>query len=363
MIKFIPITRLYNDVGEQYFDLVKTLYQTADNHFESEWTTEVEKILANLCQRKYAFLTTSGTMGIMIMLLAAGVKPGDKVISTSYSCPATVMPVDAVGAKSIFYDINKFGSQDVTNIKNEAKAIVVTGLYGDSSDLDAIDHPMVLHDSAQNFCGTYNNKPTPSYGTMSILSFNENKNCPIFGTYGTVLTDDDTLAESIKLMRKNGYKNREVGITHRGIGAQPHEDKALQIYCSLQHLDKWQKRRKQITDYYKEQLAKLNVTVRPSPDYSVSSNHKFCIFVNDKKEFRDKIKEQGVECHMHYTNNFAKTPLLSDNPRDMYFTDKYVKHAITIPSNPWLTDAECETVIEKIKQVINKNDKGVIIDG
>ena len=105
MIKFIPTTRLYDDVGEQYFDLVKKLYKTADNHFESEWTEKVETLLAKLCQRKYAFLTTSGTMGIHIMLLAAGVQPGDKVISTSYSCPASVMPVNAIGAKSIFYDV------------------------------------------------------------------------------------------------------------------------------------------------------------------------------------------------------------------------------------------------------------------
>ena len=48
MIKFIPTTRLNDDVGEQYFDLVKNLYQTADNHFESEWTTKVEKLLANI---------------------------------------------------------------------------------------------------------------------------------------------------------------------------------------------------------------------------------------------------------------------------------------------------------------------------
>jgi dTDP-4-amino-4,6-dideoxygalactose transaminase len=132
----------------------------------------------------------------------------------------------------------------------------------------------------------------------------------------------------------------------------------------LQHLDKWQKRRKLIADYFTEELTKLNVTVRPTPNYnSVTSNHKFAIFVNDKVEFRNKIKEHGVECRVHYTNNFARSSLISDNPRDMYFTDKYVQHALTIPSSPWLTDAECETVIEKIKQVINKNDQGVIING
>ena len=107
MVKFIPINRLYNDIGEEYLDLVSTLYKTADTHFEDHYTTECETLLKKICGRKHALLTTSGTASINIMLLAADINPGDNVITTSYSCPATVMPIKLMGANPIFYDINR----------------------------------------------------------------------------------------------------------------------------------------------------------------------------------------------------------------------------------------------------------------
>lgn len=366
MVKFIPINRLYNDIGEQYLDLVSTLYKTADTHFEDHYTTECETLLKNICGRKHALLTTSGTASINIMLLAADINPGDNVITTSYSCPATVMPIKLMGANPIFYDVNRYGCQDVADITHTAKAILVTGLYGDSCDFDKIDHPMVLNDSAQCMGGLYKNKSSVSYGDMSILSFATNKNCPVFGTYGAVLTDDDNLAKKVWLMRRNGYKNRDVGnnITHIGMNAQPHEDKALQLFCSLGHLEKWQTRRAEIGKYYQEELEKLNINVRPSPSYSKTNNHKFCIFVDNKSLFRDKMMEYGVECQTHYTYNFSKVPLLSKQlDSNFQYTEQYKKHAISLPNSPWLTDVEAETVIQTIKKCMTDADKGVTING
>tara|TARA_A100001011_G_scaffold17678_1_gene18303 strand:+ start:201 stop:1301 length:1101 start_codon:yes stop_codon:yes gene_type:complete len=366
MVKFIPINRLYNDIGEEYLDLVSTLYKTADTHFEDHYTTECETLLKKICGRKHALLTTSGTASINIMLLAADINPGDNVITTSYSCPATVMPIKLMGANPIFYDINRYGCQDVSNITHTAKAILVTGLYGDSCDFEKIDHPMVLNDSAQCMGGLYKNKSSVSYGDMSILSFATNKNCPVFGTYGAVLTDNDALADKIWLMRRNGYRNRDVGnsIQHIGINAQPHEDKALQLYCSLQHLEKWQMRRKQIADFYKDELKKLDITVRPSPSYSETNNHKFCIFVDNKTMLRDKMLDNGVECQLHYTYNFSQVPLLSNQlDSDFKFTEQFKQHAISLPSSPWLTDTEAETVVQTLKKCITDADKGVKING
>lgn len=364
MIDFIPIKRLYSDIGEQYFDLLHDLYSNHDKHFENVYTKKCEDILKNICNRKHAFLTTSGTSSITIMLLAAGVKAGDKVITTTYSCPATVMPIKVQGAEPIFYDINKFGSQDISDIKHDAKAIIVTGLYGDSCDYDQLDHSMVLNDSAQCFGGYYKEIPSPKFGDMSILSFSTNKNCPIFGTYGAVLTDNDELADKIFLIRRNGYRNRDVGneITEVGINAQPHEDKALQLFCSLQHFEKWQTRRKAIAEYYKSELDKLEVAYRPSPNYSKTNNHKFCIFVDNKKNFRDKMEFEQVECQQHYTYNFSKVDILSsDTSQNFKFTESYVKHAISIPSSPWMSDAECEHVIQSVKKCITAKDKGVLL--
>ena len=125
-------------------------------------------------------------------------------------------------------------------------------------------------------------------------------------------------------------------------------------------LDKWQARRQEIADLYKEKLINLGVAIRPSPEFSVSNNHKFVILVANKQDFRDKMFDQGVETQLHYTYNFMKTPVLSnDTAKNMPGTEFYQKHAISIPSNPWLSDKETVHVIEAIKKCLTKEDQAL----
>lgn len=369
MIKFIPISRMYALIKDQYFNCLEDVYNQ-DGQFEGPYCKKAEQKLQDLTGRKHALLVTSGTAGIMAMLLAQGIKPGDEVICINYSCPATVMPVMVLGATPVFVDIDRYGQMDLSNIKNKitdkTKAILTTGLYGDTFDYDAIKDlgVPILNDSAQSFFNKYKGQENTKLGRMSILSFSTNKNVPVFGTYGAVFTDDDELAKQLYVIRRNGYLNRDVGtaINYIGFNAQPHADKSAQLFCSLQHAEKFQKRRLEIANYYKHELGRLNICVRPSPAYSVSNNHKFTILVSNKHAFRDKMADKEVATQLHYTYNFAKTPLFGYNSQDKFpMTDFYVKHAISIPASPWHTDSEIEKVVEAIKQVATKEDMDVQI--
>lgn len=359
-IKFIPVSRIYNDLKTKLEPRMNFVYNQ-DNHFEGEFTKQCEDFLKSYTGRKYAFVTTSGTASITIMLMAAGAKPGSKVASTNYSCPATVMPIKMLSAIPVYNDINLYGQQDFTNL-SDVDFILATGLYGDCYDHDQIkniDVP-ILNDSAQSFGAKYNDKESTSLGDMSIISFSTNKNCPIFGTYGAVLTDNQEYAEKIFLMRRNGYRSRDVGtgIEHIGMNAQPHEDKSVQLLCSLEKLPQWQNTRQNIANDLDVALKKLDVCLRKSPSYSTKNNHKYCIFVEDKWQFRDKMSKFGVECHLHYTYNFSKTPVLKGETLSEYpWTEFYRKHAISIPSNPWLTVKEINYIINSIEKCITKEDR------
>jgi len=270
-----------------------------------------------------------------------------------------------LGAVPVFTDLNKYGQQDLTKVKSlitdKTKAIMITDLYGDCNDYDAVlDLGLpVLNDSAQSFLTTYKGRQTVSIGDMSIISFSTNKNCPVFGTYGSISTDHDGLADMLRVMRKNGYENRDVGesINYIGMNANPTEDKAVQLLCSLEMLPKWQQRRQEIAELYREKLSTIGVCLRPSPEYSKTNNHKFSLLVENKWQFRDKMSAQGVETQLHYTYNFAKTPVFTDRPNiEMPGTEFYQHHAISIPSNPWLTDQETDQIIEAVKKSITKED-------
>jgi|TARA_R110000823_G_scaffold273758_1_gene392763 dTDP-4-amino-4,6-dideoxygalactose transaminase len=368
MIKFIPISRMYDIVKEQYYSCLDEVYRE-DNQFEGTYCKKSEQKLQDITGRKHALLVTSGTAGILAMLLAQGVKPGDEVICINYSCPATVMPIKVLGANPVFVDIDRHGQMDLSNVKSKitdrTTAILTTGLYGDTFDYDAIKDIgiPILNDSAQSVFNKYKGQENTKLGRMSILSFSTNKNIPVFGTYGAVFTDDDQLAKDLYVIRRNGYLNRDVGnaITHIGFNAQPHADKSAQLYCSLQHAEQFQKRREEIANYYHKELAKQEISIRPSPAYSKSNNHKFTILVDNKFSFRDRMKNEGVETQLHYTYNFAKAPVFSHAVGSFPYTDLYVRHAISIPCSPWHTDAEIETVVDAIKKSATKGDKNVQI--
>lgn len=369
MIKFLPISRMYDQIKDQYYSCLDEVYKE-DNQFEGTYCKKSEQKLQEITGRKHALLVTSGTAGIMAMLLAQGIKPGDEVICINYSCPATVMPIKVLGATPVFVDIDKHGQMDLFNIKNKITdrtgAILTTGLYGDTFDYDAIKDLgiPVLNDSAQSVFNKYKGQENTKLGRMSILSFSTNKNIPVFGTYGAVFTDDDQLAKDLYVIRRNGYLSRDVGtaINHIGFNAQPHADKSAQLYCSLQHIEQFQKRRSEIADYYNTELIKHGVCIRPSPSYSLTNNHKYTILVEDKNSFRDKMKDRGIETQLHYTYNFARTSVLGSVSEDDFpFTDFYVSHALSIPASPWHTDTEIEQVVNAIKQSLTKEDKDVQI--
>jgi dTDP-4-amino-4,6-dideoxygalactose transaminase len=368
MIKFVPISRLFDTVKDEYYTYLEDVY-SKDEQFEGEYCVKSEQLLKEITGRKHALLVTSGTSGIIAMLLAQKIGPGDEVICINYSCPATPGPIKVVGATPVFVDLNRYGQMDLTDIKSKitdrTRAILTTGLYGDSCDFDAIKDLgiPILNDSAQSVFNKYKGEENLKFGRMSILSFSTNKNIPIFGTYGAVFTDDDDLANDLYIIRRNGYLNREVGnaLYHIGINAQPSADKSAQVYCSLQHAESYQKRRAEIAEYYHSELAKLDITVRPSPNYSQTNNHKFSIMVGNKQEFKDRMLAEGVETQLHYTYNFAHAPVFEHPHGDYPFTDLYVKHATSIPCSPWHTDAEAEAVIAAIKKAARPEDRNVQI--
>ena len=358
-VKFIPIDRIYQEVKETLFKRYDKVYSRHDQ-FNGPMQDACQELLKELSGREYVRLASSGTSSISLMMMASGVKLNDRVVVTNYSCPATVTPIKMIGATPVFQDINKYGQMDLKNLPT-CDHLLVTGLYGDNVDweaIEALDVP-VLNDSAQSFMSESNGIESTKFGLMSIISFSTNKICPIFGTYGAVLTDDEELDHKVMLMRRNGYKNRDVGeaIQYLGINAQPMEDKSAQLLTSLEKVEVWQSRRKEIKNFYDEELKKIGVTVRQSPINSETNNHKYCIFVKDKLMFRDQMKNLGVDCQLHYTYNFSKTPVYEGVSKTDYpWTDFYKQHAISLPSSPWHTLSEIKYVVECVKQSITSED-------
>ncbi len=360
LIKVTALSRLHREIQQPLRQRLDEVYGQ-DVHMEGKWMIACEEKLKELTGRKHVHMVTSGTSALMLMFMALGIDQGDRVICINHSIPSSVMPPKLLGADLIFSDINKHGQQDLTGIdKEDVKAIMTTGLYGDCHDHDLIADLgiPVINDSCQAFLSKYKGKEATSIGDASAISFAQNKTCPVFGTYGAVLTDRDDWADDFSHTRRCGYLSRNnVNLDHIGINAQPHADKCVQVYTSLEYVLKWQERRQQIADEYRDALKDTGILIRTSPDYSTTNNHKFVLFVDKNIEFMKKLADMGIESHLHYRYNFSKNKVLSnDTTKDFPMTDFFVNHAITIPSHPWLRKDEMSAVMDAVKKSISKKD-------
>ena len=106
MIKYIDSTRMYEEVRHKLQPRLEEVYQSG-MHFPDKYCGLAEDLLKEMSGRKHAWLVTLGTAGILAMFLANKIQPGSTIACTNYSCPATVMPINLIGAKPVFFDVNK----------------------------------------------------------------------------------------------------------------------------------------------------------------------------------------------------------------------------------------------------------------
>jgi len=351
MIKPFNLDRRFEEVKQDYFDslsIISSNEKTNNGYF----TSEIEKYLQKLSNKKHVLLLRSGSQALHLSLLVNNIGLGDEVIITGYSCMASLTYVLNVGATPIFCDVNKHGLMEVDEslITSRTKAIVGTGLYGDSYDFNQVDilcekHNLIhINDASQSYLGKYYKEECSSLGNIVCLSFAENKPIPSLGTHGALLLDDTQKYLDLLHFRKHGKPYRTSNWVSSGINAVPEEDKAAQILAATKHIGKWQKRRIEIANFYDDQFTKAGIRIRHSPKYSKWNAHKYVIFVPDKFEYYTKFKEEGIETECHYPDVFTDLPFINST-RKLQNCNFYAKHALSIPINPHLYDEEVEQVV------------------
>lgn len=356
MIRSQNFKRKWIEVKEIVLDGLDKIHQN-EKVFNAEYTKKLEEKLKIASGRKYALTCASGSHAISMALLASGLSSGDKVIIPNYSCPATLSSVMVIGCIPIYCEIDNHGSMNINTLKDTdisgVKAVLATGLYGDVHNHNEIqkfchDNKLVyVNDAAQSQFSLFHNTNSLELGDVVCMSFADNKPLPVAGTYGAVLTDDPDVKDMIISLRKNGKPARAESYSAPGFSSQPEEEKALQVIASWQHFDRWQKRKKQISEYYDSNFLG-KIMVRPSPDFSQTNYHKYAILVDDKFEAHKILLGQGIETEQHYTENFAELPWTPVVSTKFPVTDKFIKCSLTLPSNPFMTDQEVEQVVTSV---------------
>ena len=324
---------------------------------------EFQNKFAKYAEAKYGIATSSGTTALHTALVAAGIKPGDEVITTPFTFAATSNSILYTQAKPVYADIDaKTFNLDPAKIEEQitdkTKAIVPVHLYGQPADMDGIleiaqkYNLKVIEDAAQAHGAVYKKKKIGSIGDFGCFSFYPTKNMTT-GEGGMVTTNDEEYAEKAGMVRAHGeskrYEQSLLGYNYRMT------DIAASIgLVQLKHIDEFNKIRNENAKYLSEGLADVEgITTPVVADNVTHVFHQYTIRVSkDRDTFQKFLTDNQIGTGIHYPIVLYKQPYYQalSITGNCPLAEEAASQVISIPVHPSLTTEELDTIIDTIKK-------------
>jgi UDP-2-acetamido-2-deoxy-ribo-hexuluronate aminotransferase len=326
---------------------------------------EIKELEENLCEftgAKNAVTCGSGTDALLLAMMALDIKPDDEIITTPFTFIATAETIVFLGAKPVFVDIdertyNIDPSKIEEKITDKTKAIIAVSLYGQPSDLDEINEIAKKHnlkviiDGAQSFGAIYKEKSEVNYCDIYTTSFFPAKPLGCYGDGGAVLTNNDELAEKIKMLRVHG-QNKRYHHKFIGLGARLDTIQAVVLNIKLKYYEKDLKLRQEVARKYNEKLKNINEIILPFvKEDRTSAWAQYSIRVKNRDEIQAKLKENQIPTAVHYPMPLHMQECfkyLGYKKGDFPVAERVSKEIMSLPMNPYLSDDEIGYVSEKV---------------
>lgn len=362
-VKFIDLKKEYKEL-KQELDLVIKNVISKGNFILGKEVVEFEKEWARYLGTKHAISVASGTDALFLSLKALGISSGDEVIVPTFTFISTVSSVSHVGAVPVFIDSSPINylinSNEIEKkISKKTKAIIVVHLYGMPVDMDPIIKIAkkyklyVIEDAAQAHGGSYKQRKVGTIGDVGCFSFYPTKNLGSYGDGGAITTNNFVLAKKIFKLRNYG-QSRKNYFESDGYNSRLDEIQASVLRVKLKYLDKWNKRRREIALLYDAgllpEIKRLN-----QPSESISSYHLYPIFISNRDEVMEKLKDKGIATVVHYPlpAHLQRVYRNKKNAKkDFSISIKASKKELSIPIQPFMSDSEVDYVIESVNKLI-----------
>jgi dTDP-4-amino-4,6-dideoxygalactose transaminase len=321
---------------------------------------EFEEQFARYIGVRHAVATSSGTTALHLALLGNGIGPGDEVITVPFTFIASANSIVYTGARPVFVDIDERDfTIDVGQIEAavtpRTRAIMPVSLYGQPADMPAIAaiaerHGLaVVEDACQAHGAEIDGRRSGTWGA-GTFSFYPTKNMTT-GEGGMLTTDDEELAERVRLLREHGMKVRYHHDT-LGYNFRMTDIAAAIGLAQLPKLDRANARRREIAARYDAGLrGVITPSVRPGVTHVY---HQYTIRVARRDEFAERLRDRGVGSAIYYPIPVHRQkPFLALGYVDQLFpvTDRLTAEVLSIPVHPALSDQEVEAVVEAVNAV------------
>jgi dTDP-4-amino-4,6-dideoxygalactose transaminase len=371
-IKMVDLKKQYlnikNEIDAAFLEVMDSSIFVGGKHV-AEFSTN----LANYLGSKHVIPCANGTDALQVAMMALDLKPGDEVITPSFTYIATTEVVALLKLKPVFVDVDtKTFCIDPVAIKNaitsKTKAIVPVHLYGHASNMEEIMaiarqyNLYVIEDNAQAIGGDYTfsngtKKKTGTIGTIGCTSFFPSKNLGCYGDGGALCTDDDGLAEKIKMIANHGQKVRYY---HEMVGCNSRLDslQAAILNIKLPLLDNYIAARRKAADRYDQGFANQpKITIPFRAEYCRHVFHQYTITLNgpDRNMLHDWLEKNNIPCMIYYPVPAHRQKMFAAFGGSSYHlpnTDWLTERVISLPMHTELEEDQQKFIIQKVIEFV-----------
>lgn len=320
-----------------------------------------ETEFAKYCSVRHCIGVGNGLDALQLILRACGITRGDEVIVPSNTFIATWLAVSSCGAIPVAVEpvestYNLDPARIEAAITRRSKAILAVHLYGQPADMDAVNeiaarHGLkVIEDAAQAHGARYKGKRTGSLGIAAGFSFYPGKNLGAMGDGGAVTTDDDELADRVRVLRNYGSRTKYHNEC-KGVNSRLDELQAAILRVKLRRLDQWNSRRSEAAAYYTRHLEAQGLILPSVPDWAQPVWHLFVVRSSRRDVLQARLKESGIEAAIHYPIAPHLQPAyaeLAHLGKRLPLSERLHDEVLSLPMFPSITEEQLKEVVEAI---------------
>jgi dTDP-4-amino-4,6-dideoxygalactose transaminase len=359
-LPLVDLERQYQSIKEE-IDAALLDAVASTQYVLGEQLERFEEEFAAYCGTRFCVGVGSGTAAIQLALEALGVSQGDEVIAPANTFFGSVLPVLRLAARPVLVDCDeKTATIDVEAVAAavgpRTKAVLAVHLYGHPADIDPLEQLCarcglaLIEDASQAHGARYAGRRVGSLGKVGAFSFYPSKNLGAYGDGGAVTTDDEQLAERIRILRNVGQSSKYV---HVAAGCNERLDtiQAAVLRVKLRHLDRWNALRRQHAAAYEAAFGGSAVRTPWTAPWAEHVWHVYAVRTAMREELRAALAAEGIATGVHYPIPLHRQPALGHlgyTVGSFPVTETDASKLLSLPMFAELQPAEVERVAEVV---------------
>ena len=309
MIPFVDLRAQHEPIRDELNAAIAGVIDRCEFTLGSE-VAAFETEFAAFCEARHGVAVNTGTSALHLALLAAGIGPGDEVITVPFTFVATVSAIDYTGAMPVFVDIDPDSlTIDVRAIEAaitpRTKAILPVHLYGQPADMDPIleiarDRTLtVIEDACQAHGARYKGRRVGALGHLGCFSFYPGKNLGACGEGGMVVTDNPVYARTVRMLRDWGAERKYQHVM-RGFNFRMEGIQGAVLRVKLRHLERWTDARRRVASRYDARFAASALRGQKVMPYADHVRHLYVVRTPARSAWQQALSAHGIQTGIHY---------------------------------------------------------------